>query len=438
MKKILTKAPYKGCRDLFPKEKRLQNYLFQHMSQVAQQFGYEPYDGPLLEPVELYLAKSGEELINEQIYSFMDRGERQVAIRPEMTPTLARMIANVHREISKPIRWYSIPNLMRYERPQKGRLREHWQLNVDIFGAPSPFAEVEIWQLIAELFFSFGAKSNHFSFQINDRRIVDTLLEKLALTQEQRYKFYKLIDRCKKITPEQLTTELEQLVQSPQLRSIALEYLQLNSLKDLSQWMDRHHLAKESMATIEQAFHMGAQLGLETLLCYDPSIVRGLDYYTGLVFEVFDQSPDNRRALCGGGSYDRLLEIFGDQALPGVGFGLGDVTLVDFLSSHDLLPKTEKNNLDIYVSYQVEEAQIAALQVAQALRRQQLQVEMAPGVQKYKKVFSLADQKDIKALIFIGEEEFKKQYFQYKILATQEQGEYPLASLDEFLTKLKK
>jgi histidyl-tRNA synthetase len=192
----LSKAPYKGCRDLFPEDKRIQEFLFSTFSQTAKLFGMEPYDGPLLEPVELYLAKSGQELINEQIYSFTDRGGRLVAIRPEMTPTVARMIAQVYRELPLPIRWYSIPNLMRYERPQKGRLREHWQFNCDIFGLESPYGEIEIFQVIVHLFEAFKASTEHFAIHFNSRELLEELSRKLlGLSDEQSYQFFKLIDR---------------------------------------------------------------------------------------------------------------------------------------------------------------------------------------------------------------------------------------------------
>jgi histidyl-tRNA synthetase len=164
----LSKSPYRGTRDLFPQNKRKQQYIFDVMRKTAQAFCFEPYDGPLLEEVDLYRAKSGTELINEQIYAFIDRGEREVAIRPEMTPTLARMVAQIHREVAKPLRWYSIPNLMRYEKPQKGRLREHWQFNCDIFGAPENLGETEILQVAVSLFKNFGANQKHFEILLND------------------------------------------------------------------------------------------------------------------------------------------------------------------------------------------------------------------------------------------------------------------------------
>ena len=208
----LKKAPYKGCRDLFPADKRCQDYLFEKMKQTAESFSYEPYDGPMLEEIDLYLAKSGEELINDQIYSFTDRGKRNVAIRPEMTPTLARMVAQVYREVPKPIRWYSIPNLMRYERPQKGRLREHWQFNVDIFGHNLDFGELEILQMAVGLFKNFGANHEHFEIRYNNRKLIDYLFEKiLELDKTKSLALYKILDKSKKVSPESLSKMITEL-----------------------------------------------------------------------------------------------------------------------------------------------------------------------------------------------------------------------------------
>lgn len=241
----LDKKSYRGTRDFFPEDFNIREYLFSHMHQTAQQFGYLGYDGPLLEPVELYQAKSGEELINDQIYSFTDRGERFVAIRPEMTPTLARMVAQVYREYPKPLRWYAIPNLMRYEKPQKGRLREHWQFNCDIFGAPENLGEREIIELAVSLLQSFGANDSHFSLLLNDRRIVDALIQKtLEITPEIALKIYKIIDRSKKISAIDLKNDL--LKNLPEDKTqILLEYLSLKDFNTLQIFAQRYHLSEE-------------------------------------------------------------------------------------------------------------------------------------------------------------------------------------------------
>ena len=297
------------------------------MKKVAESFGHEAYDGPLLEEIELYKAKSGEELIQEQIYSFTDRGGRYVAIRPEMTPTLARMVASIHRETPKPLRWYSIPNLMRYERPQKGRLREHWQFNCDIFGASENHGVTEILQVAIALFKEFGATSQHFEIALNDRSLVNHVFQDiLEAKPKQIPKLYKIVDRSKKISPESLDKMLLDTGLSNDSLNKIHQYLELKNFEELRQYMAKYH--QESLIENFSHFYSLLQdLSLDPYVKFDPSIVRGLDYYTGIVFEIFDRHPDNKRALCGGGYYANLLEIFNGPNLPGVGFGLGDVTL---------------------------------------------------------------------------------------------------------------
>ena len=236
----LNKAPYRGTRDFFPADMRLRNYLFHKMAEISEQFAYEPYDGPLLEEVELYLAKSGEELINEQIYSFIDRGERNVAIRPEMTPTLARMVAQVHREVPKPIRMYAIPNLMRYEKPQKGRLREFWQYNADIFGA-GMLGEIEIIQLSIALMKGFGANASQFGVHLNDRRFVDFVFNGLiGLDPASNKKLYKLVDRKTKMNPEKFSAEVRAIIKEEERAKIFEAYVALSSPEEIRSFVDKY------------------------------------------------------------------------------------------------------------------------------------------------------------------------------------------------------
>jgi histidyl-tRNA synthetase len=403
----LTKQPYKGTRDFFPALMRERNYLFHQMQRTAESFSYEPYDGPLLEEVELYLAKSGEELINEQIYSFIDRGERKVAIRPEMTPTLARMVAQIHREQSKPLRWYAIPNLMRYEKPQKGRLREHWQFNCDIFGAPAGQGELEILQVAIQLFENFGANQNHFEILVNDRRIVDAFFEKnLALTKEKSYRLYKIIDKAKKVSPEALDKMLSEILNTSDLKNTFLRYLNLKNLNDLEKFLNEQGLSQAGEELIQLCRQCEA-ITSASYIHYDPTIVRGLDYYTGLVFEIFDKNPENRRALCGGGAYANLLQIFNEPALPGIGFGLGDVTLTDFLKTHNLMPAFAKPEIDLLIGYLDPEAQKTAHQLAKNLRQLQLKVEVFLGAEKVKKIFSQQERRGHKAVCLLGSQEIQ-------------------------------
>jgi histidyl-tRNA synthetase len=433
----LNKLPYRGTRDFFPKDKRIRDYLFSVMTKTAESFGYESYDGPLLEEVELYKAKSGEELINEQIYSFTDRGERFVAIRPEMTPTLARMVAQVHRESSKPLRWFSIPNLMRYEKPQRGRVREHWQLNCDIFGTPGRLGEVEILQVAVELLENYGANQSHFEILLNDRAIVDTVFKKMMnATDTQTYRLYKIVDKAKKITHEALQKMVSEVALPANSENIFYSYLQLSTFEDVKLFLEKNdqveiaNLFSEFVDLIKKA-------NIIHFLRYDPTIVRGLDYYTGIVFEIFDKHPDNRRALCGGGAYANLLQIFNEDPLPGVGFGLGDVTLKDFLEVHHLLPNLDLPTNDVLVTFQEDNGLETALKLSQALRRNSLKVLTSLESLKFKKVFPIAEKKGVRFVILMGSEELSQNKIQLKNLATKEQHTLDLNDIEVILKIIK-
>ncbi len=434
----LSKKPYKGTRDFFPEEKRIQDYIFTRMRETAALYGYEPYDGPLLEEVELYKAKSGEELINDQIYSFTDRGKRFVAIRPEMTPTLARMVSRVHREIPKPIRWYSIPNLMRYEQPQKGRLREHWQLNCDIFGAAQVDGSSEILQLLINLLEKFGANHEHFEILINDRIIVDTIFNQMMkLDTETTYKLYKIVDKAKKVSADKLEEMVAKLEIDSNAQEIFFNYLKLDSFEELFTFMDQHKQgnAKKELSEI---YSIMQTLDLVKYIKYDPTIVRGLDYYTGIVFEIFDKNPENRRAICGGGAYANILKIFNEDPLPAVGFGLGDVTLTDFLTTHKLLPDLSTPSTDLFLTYQSQEAKDTAGKLAADLRRANIQVTTNLEAIKIKKVFPLATKKGAKFVGLLGEQELQAQEIQIKNMTNREQINLKFSEIESIIDFLKK
>ena len=421
----LKKTPYKGTRDLFPQDKRTLDYLLDIMKKTALSFGYEPYDGPLLEEVDLYKAKSGEELVNEQIYSFLDRGGRSVAIRPEMTPTLARMVSRIHRETPRPIRWFSLPNLYRYERPQRGRFREHWQLNVDIFGSPVNKGEIEIIQLLVQLMKNFRADASMFEILINDRRVTHAVLK--DLDKEKTHKAYKIIDKYKKISRENFKEMMKEL-KLPQKQSDHIEkYLNLQSFEDLFNFLKND----ESIKEFAEFHSLAKEYELSDYLRFDPSIVRGLDYYTGIVFELYDKHPENRRAICGGGSYGNLLEIFKEPPLGGIGFGLGDVTLKDFLTTHQLLPDFSKNKVDLYISSQVPEGFSLVNKLANELRHQNLNIltELAPV--KFNKACQIGEKKGAHFLGMIDEKEISQGVIQVRNTRTRETKNIPTDKINE-------
>jgi histidyl-tRNA synthetase len=316
---------YKGVRDFYPEDMAIQNYIFDTWRKVAKEFGYVEYGASILEYADLYKAKGerNEEIVNEQMYTFTDKGDREVALRPEMTPTLARMIAARRKGLKLPLRWFSIPNCFRYERTQRGRKREHWQLNCDIMGNNKDFsstdAEVEIISLSYKIMKEFGAKDEDFEIKIGSRTLFDTISTSLGLDTDTKVKLRNLIDKREKISKEEFETELKAM-------NVPLDILNENNVPN-----DISHV----LTTLNQKGISNAK--------FDPSIMRGFDYYTGIVFEVFDTNPENSRSLFGGGRYDNLLEMFGVEPLPTVGFGMGDVTMRDFLETHKLPPFDSKS-----------------------------------------------------------------------------------------------
>lgn len=412
----LPTQPYKGARDFYPQDKRLQKYLFSTMRKVAERFGYEEYDAPILEPLELFLAKTGEEIVNEQTYAFKDRADRQVAIRPEMTPSVSRMVAARRQELNYPLRWYSIPNVWRYERPQRGRLREHWQLNIDLFGVEGLAAEHEVILLANAIMNAFGANNEMYTIRLNSRLLTNYLLaDTLGLEETQVYTLIKLIDRMHKIDYSEFVGQVDSIF-SPSQRDkgesdALLGFLKTNSLDDLSQSIQQH----DSCVRLRSLMTLLEMSGL-TNVVFDPTVLRGFDYYSDIVFEVFDKEPKNNRSMFGGGRYDGLVGLFGKENVPTVGFGMGDVTLQNFLESHDLLPaivsETDAYVVligDIYKNVQKELA---------LLRRMGLNLAVDISGQKVDKQIKSAVKKEVRFAIFIGENELTKDQYVLKDLTT--------------------
>jgi len=323
-KKPLSTEPYKGVRDFYPEDMAVQNYIFSTWKKVCEsmQPPYQEYAASLLEPAELYRSKGGDndEIVNEQMFTFIDRGEREVALRPEMTPSLARMVAARRKSLKFPLRWYTIANCFRYERPQRGRKREHWQLNADLMGIAGIEAEVEIISLAYNIMGAFGVKDKDFEIRINDRRRFDEAIEAIGgASHSTRKAVIRTIDAWDKLdSPKQ---ELVKVLNEEKVEEF-LNYLEKNVSSK----------ALKSLMPLLNAKGV-------TNVVVDPKIARGFDYYTGIVFEVFDTHEDNRRSLFGGGRYDNLLEMFGVDPVPTVGFGMGDVTIRDFLETHKLPTK---------------------------------------------------------------------------------------------------
>jgi histidyl-tRNA synthetase len=407
MKEKLSTESYKGVRDFYPEDKYIQKYIFEKMRQVVERFGYEEYDASIIEPTELYKAKSGEEIVNEQTYSFTDRGDREITLRPEMTPTVARMVASKKRELSFPLRWYSIVNNFRYERPQKGRGREFWQLNVDNFGIEGIEAETEAITIAYKIMLNLGAIESDFEIRISYAGIIGIILaEKFDLNTEEKRDLIRLIDRWngKKISDTDFNKKIEELL-GEEKSSKLMKSLVDGEIRKISEAQPESQLCKEIISKLEKAGINNAK--------FDPFLVRGFDYYTGVVFEVFDKNPENNRAMFGGGRYDNLLDIFGEDKIPAVGFGMGDMTAIEFLKSRDLIPEYLPNT-DLYLCITDKKYSEFTEDLAQALRTQDLKIAVDYSFKKLDKQIKTADKKKIPFVICIGEDETKADEFTLK------------------------
>jgi len=413
----LPTAPYRGTRDFLPPEMSVRTQVFEHLYEVLERYGYLRYDGPVLEPAEIYERKSGQEIADQQLYTLTDRGGRRLALRPEMTPTAARMIAGNAGSLQFPVRWYSHPNCHRYERPQRGRVREHWQINADIFGSESPNCEIEMFELIHDLLRSVGATEDMFLVRANDRNLLSSALTDLVgVTAEQLPQVFALVDRWEKYDRTTLAEQAE---------GIGLADKQFEKLGDVLGAGTA--LLDELPAPVKDASNLVQVLSSEAagLVRFDPMIVRGLAYYTSTVFEVFDVSPDNNRALFGGGRYGDLAGLFTSRQITGIGFGMGDVTLMDFLGTHELTPKP-RSEVDVVVIPVAEELAGAARTVATRLRGARLRTSTPLELRKLGKELGKADKAGARAVVIVGREDWDSGQVTIRDLATGEQNQVPL------------
>ena len=358
-----------GFRDFAPQDLALRNGIFDAWRSAARRYGFREYDGPPLEPLELYVEKSGPE-IAAQLYEFQDKGGRQVALRPEMTPTLARMLAERSRGMAKPVRWFSVPQLFRYERSQRGRLREHFQLNADIVGEADVSADVEVLALAVDAVRALGLGQADFAARVNDRRLVTAVLDAVGVPPEGRRGCLAVLDKAGRAPAEHSRERLQELGVDGRAADAIMELAASDAGQDAWERLElrfgREAGVREAMAPLERHRELVDAMGLGSFVGFDFGIVRGLDYYTGIVFELFDRAG-KFRAICGGGRYDRLLELVGGDPLPAVGFGMGDVVLGELLRDRGLAPQGGAE-CDYFVVWVEPTQQAAALKVARELR----------------------------------------------------------------------
>lgn len=419
----LSTQPYKGTRDFYPEDQRIQNWMFQKLRQVVELYSYQEYNGPMLEPFDLYAAKTGEEIVNQQLYWMVDRGERKLAVRPEMTPTLARMVAGKIHELPRPVRWYSLPNLWRYERPQRGRLREHWQLNVDVLGGDPIQADAEILGLGLDLMRAFGGEK-HVQVKVNSRRLIDELFrERLSLSPEAALGACKAVDARAKIGEEAYDKWLSDLAMTAEQRSKMEWFFKATSLDEVAS-----ELKGQGVTELKALFAMLDESGAKGFYQFDPTVMRGMDYYTGTVFELYDVSPENNRAMFGGGRYDNLVGLFGNHKLSGVGFGMGDVTLRNFLETHALLPKFG-GFTQVFVSLPRADLRAEAEKITGALRSRGVRTMTPLEVGGFGAQLKLAAKHGARFAVLFGDDEYKRGAVIVKDLEAGSQREVALAQV---------
>ncbi len=433
----MQKGALPGFRDFYPEDLALRAHIFETWRRVATRYGFEEYDGPPLESLELYTAKSGDEIVH-QLYEFMDKGKRRVALRPEMTPTLARMVAARANGLKKPIRWFSIPQLFRYEKKQKGRFREHYQLNCDLLGEAGPLADAEIIALAVDVMSELGLGPSDVRVRLSDRDLLEHLFRSVGVLASQLTGVYGAIDKLERAGSPETNQRLLDLGLEPSIVADVLRVVQLNSIISIEQELDSSNhqaefLSRGRMAAGPLKTTIAAldAMGLGAFVQVDLRIVRGLDYYTGTVFEIFDVGGTHR-AICGGGRYDKLTLDVGGVQLPAVGFGMGDVVLGDLLKEKGKAP-SYAGSIDVFVATEGAEGMAAALKLTHELRYAGIRAEYALGAQTTSKQLDIAKARNARLMVTIGSAEV-----QVKDLSTKSQHAVPLTrAVEEIVSRIR-
>jgi len=415
-----------GFRDFYPEELAFRNSIFATWREVARRYGFQEYDGPPLEPLELYTEKSGEEIV-QQLYAFEDKGGRKVALRPEMTPTLARLVGARAQALKKPIRWFSIPQLFRYERQQRGRLREHFQLNMDIIGETGPAADAELIAAAIDIIRAFGFGPADVQARVSDRRVLKTLLLGGGLTEAQLPTAFAVIDKSERVPGDALAEILGKAGIGKREAASVFEVANLRSMDTVSAALAKvqgGEAAGESLRTVITAL---GTMGLGEFVSVDLTIVRGLAYYTGVVFELFDRGKE-LRAICGGGRYDNLIKEIAGVDLPCVGFGMGDVVLGELLRERGNHAESP-GKLDAFLVAVGGEDVAPVLTLAAGLRDRGIAVEYALRNQPIRKQLELAAARGAPRAVIIGPDERKAKVAVVRDLKTGKQRKVALTKV---------
>ena len=413
----------RGTRDFYPEDMRLRNWLFDNFIAASLLHGFEEYDAPVLEHEELYTRKQGEE-ITKQLYNFQDKGERKVSLRPEMTPSLARMVMSRAGSLPMPIKWFSIPQCWRYERTQRGRGREHYQWNVDIWGTTELSADAELISVIVTFFEELGLTSEDIVIRISSRKVLEEVLGSLGVEGDLFAKTCIIVDKMDKLPSEVIEEQLSDLGHSSEVIAKIQSVLGIKDIDKLA-----NTLGKESAAIMELTtlFDLVDSYGMSEWLQFDASIVRGLAYYTGSVFEAHDREG-KFRAICGGGRYDNLLSTLGGKDLPATGFGFGDMVIMELLEEKNLIPELISGVDDIVLPLSQDLRDIA-VRVAAALRLSDRTVDLVLEDKKMKWAFKHAERVGAKRLVLLAPDEWSRKMIKVKDLETSEEKEVSFKEL---------
>lgn len=421
-----------GFRDFFPEDTARRDYIFKHWRETANRYGFLPYDGPPLENTDLYRRKSGDEIV-AQLYCFTDKGGREISLRPEMTPSLARMIASKGRSISKPIKWFCMPQFFRYERQQRGRLREFYQFNCDILGESSVAADAELIALSIDCLRAFGLTETDFRVHVSDRQLLTALISAVGIEDPHLFTvIFSAVDKLTREPPEKVKAKMVEGGVQPDQADKILSFFKQKDLMDIASAYDSSPAVCERVLTLQRLFGLLEAMGLRNFVEFDISIVRGLAYYTGIVFEAFDCKGD-LRAIYGGGRYDQLLKTIGGVDMPAVGFAIGDVVLGELLKERALWPQKLMPPLDVYFILIDETLRQPLLSLAHQLREIGFNVDYSLTESSVSKQLKSASEKEATIAVILGPEEWKQGNLKIKDLKKWEEKEIRIEKIREHL-----
>jgi histidyl-tRNA synthetase len=419
MNKEIINNPPKGTSDWLPEEFAIRQYIFDTWKKACQSYGFDPYLTPLLENAQIYKAKSGEDVGKKELMTITDRAGRELAIRPEMTPSVTRLVSKIYNQEAKPIKLYSVANFLRNEKPQRGRNREFWQLNCDIFGSDSLEADREIMQMALDIILAFKAPKNSFKLYINSRDLIESVLDLAEVEDSSKVAVIRLMDKWDKMKKVDIQKAFKDINVTNKSFEIISKFMNSKDdkqlLKELPQLKN-----SQGLNDINTVMNKLSALGYSDYISFNPAVIRGLDYYDGLVFELFDLNKDNNRAMFGGGRYNSLADIFGQKSFPAVGFAPGDETTKLFLESWDLLGEIKKED-KYYLPLLDESLKKETALLVKTLRQENYNVEEGLEVIKVGKALEYANKKNINKVIILGDKEYKNKEYKIKDMKSGEE-----------------